>query len=56
MDSADGRRTPHVERDHAVLPQALVRDVELVTQYLMGKHFHRGFVDPDLGAWSCEMI
>ena len=36
-------------RDPDVTPQIYVRDVELEIKYLMGKHFHRGFVDADLG-------
>jgi hypothetical protein len=29
-----------------------LRDVELEIKYLMGKSFHRGFVDPDLGPYE----
>ena len=38
-------------RDPDVTPRIFVRDVELETKYLMGKNFHRGFVDPDLGPY-----
>ena len=41
-----------LERDPNVTPPAAVRDVELETRYLMGKSFHRGFVDPDLGPYE----
>jgi len=38
-------------------PPALryIRDVELETKYLMGKSFHRGFVDPDLGLYEAAV-
>jgi hypothetical protein len=39
-----------LERDRVVTPQIYLRDVELEVKYLMGKNFHRGFVDADLGA------
>ena len=38
-----------LDRDPAIVPQIHIRDVELETKYLMGKNFHRRFVDPDLG-------
>ena len=41
-----------LKRDRAIIPSAEVRDVELETRYLMGKSFHRGFVDPDLGRYE----
>ena len=41
-----------VERDKALLPQPFLRDVELQIQYLRGKNFHRGFVDPELGPYE----
>ena len=41
-----------LERDPDVTPQVVVRDVELETKYLMGKSFHRGYVDPDLGPYE----
>ena len=41
-----------LKRDPDVIPTAAVRDVELETRYLMGKSFHRGFVDPDLGPYE----
>jgi hypothetical protein len=37
------------ERDAAALGPVSLRDVELEIRYLMGRSFHRGFVDPDLG-------
>ena len=36
------------QRDPGVTPKPFIRDVELETKYLMGKHFHRG-QDVDLG-------
>jgi hypothetical protein len=41
-----------LHRDAAVTPEPFLRDVELETRYLMGQHFHRGFVDPDLGPYE----
>ena len=41
-----------VERDPDVAPQLYLRDVELEIKYLMGKNFHRGFVDQDLGPYE----
>ena len=41
-----------LERDPDVLTAIYVRDVELEIKYLMGKSFHRGFVDPDLGPYE----
>lgn len=41
-----------LERDPKVLGDSQVRDVELEIKYLMGKAFHRGFVDPDLGPYE----
>ena len=41
-----------LERDPDVTPQVVVRDVELEIKYLMGKSFHRGYVDPDLGPYE----
>ncbi len=40
------------ERDPEVIPNTYVRDVELEIRYLMGKHYHRDFVDPDLGPYE----
>jgi hypothetical protein len=40
------------ERDPDVTPQIELRDVELEVKYLMGKNFHRGLVDPDLGPYE----
>lgn len=45
-----------LERDPEVTPQAQLRDVELEVKYLRGKHFHRGFMDPDLGPYDREMM
>ena len=42
------------ERDPDVMPRIFVRDVELETKYLMGKNFHRGYVDSDLGPYQHE--
>ena len=39
-------------RDAAVTPPLFLRDVELEVRYLMGRHFHRAFVDPDLGPYG----
>jgi hypothetical protein len=41
-----------LERDPDVTPQIGLRDVELDIRYLMGKNYHRGFVDPDLGPYE----
>ena len=41
-----------LERDPGVLPNVTVRDVEMEVKYLMGKNFHRDFVDADLGAYE----
>ena len=41
-----------LERDPDVLDEVSLRDVELEIKYLMGKSFHRGFVDPDLGPYE----
>jgi hypothetical protein len=38
-----------LERDLDVLGDVSLRDVELELKYLMGRNFHRGYVDPDLG-------
>ena len=38
-----------LERDTDVLGDVALRDVELELKYLMGRNFHRGNVDPDLG-------
>ena len=39
-------------RDPAVTPTLFLRDVELEVRYLMGRHFHCAFVDPDLGPYG----
>ena len=44
------------QRDDIVTNERLLRDVELETRYLMGKSFHRGFGDPDLGAFECFSV
>ena len=41
-----------LERDPDVLGEVSLRDVELELKYLMGRNFHRGYVDPDLGLHS----
>ena len=41
-----------LNRDTEVVRQIRIRDVELETKYLMGRNFHRGFVDPDLGRYE----
>ena len=41
-----------LERDPDVTPQIELRDVELDVKYLMGKHYHRGFIDPDIGPYE----
>ncbi len=38
-----------LRRDPGVLGAVSLRDVELELKYLMGRTFHRGYVDPDLG-------
>ena len=39
-------------RDTVLTMDAGVRDVELDIKYLMGRNFHRGFVDQDLGPYE----
>ena len=41
-----------LERDPDVLGDVSLRDVELELKYLMGRNFHRGGVDPDLGPYE----
>ena len=41
-----------LERDPDVLGDVSLRDVELELKYLMGRNFHRGSVDPDLGHYG----
>ena len=41
-----------LERDPDVLGGVSLRDVELELKYLMGRNFHRGYVDPDLGPYG----
>ena len=41
-----------LEGDEGVLPTPFVRDVELEVKYLMGKNFHRDFVDAELGPYE----
>ena len=41
-----------LERDPDVLGDVSLRDVELELKYLMGRSFHRGYVDPDLGPYG----
>jgi hypothetical protein len=41
-----------LERDPNVLDDVSLRDVELELKYLMGRSFHRGYVDPDLGPYG----
>ena len=41
-----------LERDPNVLGDVSLRDVELELKYLMGRSFHRGYVDPDLGPYG----
>ena len=40
-----------VKREPEVIPPLTLRDVELEVRYLMGRAYHRGFVDPDLGPY-----
>jgi hypothetical protein len=40
------------QRDTALTMPITVRDVELETRYLMGKNYHRSFVDDDLGPYE----
>ena len=52
-----GRNTVEVtllERDPDVTPLVHLRDVELEIKYLMGKNYHRSFVDADLGPYAFE--
>ncbi len=41
-----------VKREPEVIPPLTLRDVELEVRYLMGRAYHRGFVDPDLGPYN----
>ena len=41
-----------LKRDPEVTTEIAVHDVELETKYLMGKNFHRGYVDTDLGPYE----
>ena len=41
-----------LERDPDVTPQIALRDVEMEIKYLMGKSYHREFVDRDLGPYE----
>ena len=41
-----------LERAPDLLGDVALRDVELELKYLMGRNFHRGFVDPDLGHYG----
>ena len=43
-----------VERDREVVDPVILGDVELDTKYLMGKNFHRDYVDPDLGPYEAS--
>ena len=40
------------ERDKALSTPFVLRDVELETRYLMGKNYHRAFVDDELGPYE----
>jgi hypothetical protein len=42
------------DRAADVIPPVILRDVECEIRYLRGRAAHRGFVDPDLGAWTSE--
>ena len=39
-------------RDEHLLGEVLLRDLELEIKYLMGKSFHRDYLDPDLGHYE----
>ena len=41
-----------LERAPDLLGDVALRDVELELKYLMGRNFHRGFIDPDLGHYG----
>ena len=41
-----------LKRDPNVLPSPAIHFVELEIRYLMGKNFHRSFVDSDLGPYD----
>ena len=50
-----GRNTVEVtllKRDPDVTSEIYLRDVELEIKYLMGKNYHRDFVDTDLGPYE----
>jgi hypothetical protein len=38
--------------DEVIMEQSLVRDIELDIRYLMGKNYHREFVDDELGPYE----
>ena len=41
-----------IDKDPKVRGETHLRDVELEIKYLMGKNFHRGYVDQDLGPYD----
>ena len=54
---APGKNTLEVtllKRDQEVVECIVLRDIELDTKYLMGKNFHRSYVDPDLGPYEAS--
>ena len=40
--------------DAGVIPLPEVLDVELETKYLMGKNYHRDYVDAELGPYESK--
>ena len=52
VQGENGLEVTLLERDSGLLPTPSVRDVEMEVKYLMGKNFHRSFVDADLGPYE----
>ena len=42
------------KRDDGVIPLPKVLDVELEIKYLMGKNYHRDYVDVELGPYESK--
>ena len=55
MTGANELEVALLARAPDVTPQIAVRDMELDIKYLMGKNYHRGFVDADLGPYAREV-
>ena len=42
----------NLKRDQDIVAKPELRDVEFEIKYLMGKNYHRSFVDEDLGPYE----